>query len=187
MNFAIIGLMKILSGDAAEKLWDKYWDEMRSEWFRLEVLQDYSGEDAGPSLDKWLKGDKEGSLALLETEVHREWVESCQEKLAQGVKLVRIHVAEEPYSPYLEWELMHYEHINVPKCGERVFLVNRTDAAGLDIPPGDLMIFDNNRAVVNAYDQTGMMVSETFYDENDDVREFIKLAGNLMEIARPLT
>ena len=100
--------MKTLSRDEADVLWDKYWDEMRVEWFKLEVLQDYTPEDDGPSLRSWLGGNKQESIELLKTTKNREWVESCQEKIRQGVRLMRVHVVDKPYSPYIEWELEHY-------------------------------------------------------------------------------
>ncbi|MGH7157003.1 MAG: DUF6879 family protein [Candidatus Saccharimonadales bacterium] len=50
--------MKTLPRRQAGELWGKHWNEMSQEWFKLEVLQDYSAEDAGPSLDAWLEGDK---------------------------------------------------------------------------------------------------------------------------------
>jgi hypothetical protein len=41
---------------------------MSHEWFKLEVLQDYTGEDDGPSLRAWLSGDKQKSIELLKTD-----------------------------------------------------------------------------------------------------------------------
>jgi len=178
--------MKTLEGRAAEELWDRYWREMRREWFKLEVLQDYSGEDASPSLAKWLEGDEQGSIALMKAENHREWAESCRQKLAEGVKLTRLHIVEKPYGPYLRWELRHYEHINVPRCGEKVYLVDKARTAALDIPEGDLMIFDDSRAVVNTYDKNGLMIRETFYEKGDDISRFLRLAAQLKELAQPL-
>jgi hypothetical protein len=41
---------------------------MNQEWFKIEVLQDYTGEDDGPSLRAWLNGDKKQSIELLKTD-----------------------------------------------------------------------------------------------------------------------
>ena len=90
--------MKTLSRDKAEGLWDKYWDEMAKEWFKLEVLQDYSAEDDSPSLRSWYRGDKQTMKAT----DNREWIEICQHKIRQGVALIRLHVVEKLYSPYIE-------------------------------------------------------------------------------------
>lgn len=56
--------MKTLDRPESHKLWNKYWRDMKQEWFKIEVLQDYTGEDDSPSLRAWLAGDKERSLAL---------------------------------------------------------------------------------------------------------------------------
>lgn len=178
--------MKTLRRETANELWERYWNEMRYEWFKLEVLQDYSGEDASPSLESWLKGDKQRSVTLMKAENHQEWVKSCRQKQAQGVNFIRIHAVEEPYSPYLEWELKHYEYINIPKCGEKVYLINKADIADLKLPAGDLMIFDGTRAVINTYDKNGFMTHETFYEKGDDISHFLKLASALKKLAQPL-
>ena len=159
---------------------------MRSEWFKVEVLQDYSGEDAGPSLNSWLKGDKEKSIDLIKKANYIKWVEGCQKKIKQGVKLIRTHVVEEPFTPYIEWEVEHYKLVNVPKCGEKVYLLNRLDITDLELPAGDLMIFDKKRVVVNKYNSRGRMTHQTFYDEADDIARFLELRIELMKRAMPL-
>lgn len=178
--------MKTLPREQANVLWGKWWGEMRDEWFKVEVLQDYSGEDAGPSLEAWIKGDKQTSIRLIREENHIEWVEDCQKKLKQGVELTRIHLVEEPPTPYLEWEVEHYKLVNIAKCGESVYLLNRSEVKDLDIPAGDLMVFDKKRAVVNTYNSRGFMTHETFYDKDHDIKKFLELRKKLMERARPL-
>lgn len=173
--------MKTLRRERANILWDVWWDEMHDEWFKVEVLQDYSGEDAGPSLNQWLKGYKEQSIQLMKLGDYSEWIQDCQKKLNQGVNLIRIHVTEEPLTPYMEWELQHYKIVNIPKCGEKVHLVSRSDILELELPAGDLMIFDKKRVVVNKYNSRGLMTHQTFYDENDDINKFLELRKMLME------
>jgi len=81
----MIVAMKTLPRAEADAVWDKYWNEMHSEWFKLEVLQDYSPEDEGPSLKKWLEGDKQRSIEFLKADPNPEFTKICQEKLRQGV------------------------------------------------------------------------------------------------------
>ncbi len=159
---------------------------MRNEWFKVEVLQDYYGEDAGPSLDYWLKGDKKRSINLIKAADYSKWVEDCRKKLEQGVRLTRMHIVEEPYSPYIEWELEHYKYVNIPKCGEEIYLVNRLEFKDSGLPSGDLMIFDKKRAVVNKYNSRGRMTHQSFYDETDKIGRFLELRKTLMERAQPL-
>ena len=169
-----------------DELWDKYWHEMANEWFKLEVLQDYTGEDDGSSLRAWLKGDKNRSIELLRTDDDPEFTRECCAKRDQGVKLTRIHMIEEPPSPYMLWELEYYKYISIPLRSEQVSIIHKADVAALDLPDGDLMIFDGRRAIENSYDKTGRMVQANFYDERDDLSQFIKLKKALESRSRPL-
>jgi hypothetical protein len=102
------------------------------------------------------------------------------------MKLTRVHLVDEPYSRYLEWELEHYRIINIPKCGEDVFLLNYDDAKDLEIPGGDIMFFDDNRVVVNEYNPFGKMIAATFYGEEDSLNKFLQLRKELRIRMRPL-
>jgi len=158
---------------------------MKREWFKVEVLQNYIGEDDSPSLRAWLAGDKQQSLALLNQTSRSDWREMCQEKHDVGVLMRRIRIIEKPYTPYTEWELEFYKHVNIPG-GEQIFIVNKQDVTDLDLPSGDLMMFDTKRVAICAYDTTGRVVKQTFYDENDDIARFLQLKHDLLSLARPL-
>ena len=180
------GGMKTLERKEANKLWDKWWGEMRREWFKVEVLQDYYGEDSGPSLDSWLQGRKDESVKLMAKLGSNEWTKSCRQKIQDGAKLIRLHLVEKPYSPYIEWEIEIYKRKNIPLGGEQVYLVDKKDLSGHEIPSGDMMIFDDKRVVINTYDNNGLMTHETFYDETDDTSSFLKLKKELFKLAQPL-
>lgn len=177
--------MKTLNRAEARKLWDPYWYDMEKEWFKVEVLQDYTGEDDSPSLRSWLAGNKKQSLRLLKQTSHGGWSERCKEKHDQGVLMRRVRIIKKPYTLYTEWELEFYKHINLPN-GEQVFIVDKQEAEGLDLPSGDLMMFDNMRAVICAYDNSGRVAQQTFYDEGEDISQFLKLKYDLLALARPL-
>jgi hypothetical protein len=178
--------MKTLSREQVDALWDKFWNEMSQEWFKLEVLQDYTPEDDGPSLQAWLKGDKAKSIELLKSDDDPEFTRDCRHKISQGVNLLRLHIIEEPLTKYLEWEIEHYKQISIPRRGEQVFVVHKTDASDLMLPAGDLIIFDNRRAILNKYDPKGLMIEETFYDESDDISDFLMLRKELIKRAEKL-
>ena len=178
--------MKTLPADQQDELWDKYWREMGQEWFKVEVLQDYKGEDNGSSLLAWLSGDKKLSIELLETDEDPEFTKDCRQKTAQGVKLSRVHIVEEPLSPYMQWEMEYYKRVSIPLRGEQVFVVRKSDLNSSDLPDGDLMIFDKRRAIVNSYDQTGLMTQADFYDESDDINHFLRLRKVLNLASKPI-
>jgi hypothetical protein len=177
--------MRTLDRAEAFELWNKYWHDMNQEWFKIEVLQDYTGEDDSPSLRAWLAGNKEQSIALLKTTSHNDWREMCEEKHSAGVLMRRIRILETPYTPYTEWELEFYKHVNTPG-GEQIFIINRQGVAGVDLPSGDLMMFDDKRVAICSYDKTGRVIGQTFYDENDDTAKFLQLKHDLLPLARPL-
>ena len=159
---------------------------MSREWFKIEVLQDYKGEDDSPSLRAWLNGDKKRSVELLKTDDDPEFTADCRQKAALGVKLYRVHIIDETLSPYMEWEINYYKHISIPLRGEQVSIIRRADLNGLDLPAGDLMIFDKRRAIVNSYDQTGLMTQADFYDEHDSISHFLELRKGLKFLAKPI-
>lgn len=178
--------MKTLSRAVSDKLFDKWWDEMTNEWFKVEVLQDYAGEDDGPSLRNWIKGDKQTAIELIKSSDYSKWAKDCREKLAQGVKLIRIHIVEQPLTDYIEWEIEHYKLVNIPRCGESVHLLNRAKVADLSLPDGDFMIFDEKKVVLNKYDKKGSMTHQTFFEEPDDIGNFLEFRQRLVERAKPL-
>jgi hypothetical protein len=113
------------------------------------------------------------------------WSERCKEKSDRGVLMRRIRIIEKPYTPYTEWEVEYYKRINIPG-GEQLFIVDKQQAKDLNLPSGDLMMFDNRRAVICGYDKTGRMVNQTFYDESDAITGFLQLKHDLLALAQPL-
>lgn len=160
---------------------------MNKEWFKLEVLQDYSGEDDGESLRCWIRGEKQKSIQLMKEELDPGELQDYHQKQAAGVKLTRIRMLNSPHSVYTAWELEHYNHVNIPLYGEQIYLLENTEALSLKLPGGDLMIFDNERAVLNSYSKNGQVINQTFYDQADDINEFIQLSKKLKSLAKPMT
>src|SRR5581483_12017974 len=174
--------MKTLPREPALQLWNAWWDELKEEWFKIEVLQDYSGEDASPSLQAWLAGDKQTSIALM-PKYGKAWIEMCRRIPARKR---RFHIIEKPYTPYLEWEIELYKRMNIPLAGEEVFLVPKESVAHLALPDGDVMIFDNKRIVHNHYSPTGYLEQMDFYEEGDDITTFRNLKSALVKYGTPV-
>lgn len=172
--------MKTLNREETIIEWDKFWNEMKDEWFKVEVLQDYSAEDIGDSFQAWLAGDREKSLELMKKDAgSNEWVKMSS---ATPAKKIRIHIVEEPYSPYLLWEIEHYKSVNIPLVKEEVYLVKREVVKDLDIPDGDFMIFDNKRVVRNYYTPEGKVYKADFYYEDDDISKFLDLKTEISKV-----
>lgn len=172
--------MKTLPREQANGVWDEFWDGIKSEWFKVEVLQDYSTEDTGESLSAWMAGDKERSIEVLRREPH-PWADSCRAKVENGVKLIRVHVVDYPLSEYMQWEIEVYKTRNVLLGKEEVYLVDRKDIVDIDLPAGDVMMFDQEKLIVGQYDETGYAFMQTIYDQDDDISRFLDLRAKLLD------
>lgn len=172
--------MKTLPREPGFELWGQWWDALEEEWFKIEVLQNYYGEDKGPSLDAWLSGDKKRSVQLMKklNKNTEAWVTALQKSPAQKR---RFHVVQKPYTPYIEWEIQLYKNFNIPLGGEIVHLVPAEKVKHLDIPDGDVMTFDRKRVARNHYNADGFCERIDFYDiaEGDDISQFLKLRKEL--------
>jgi hypothetical protein len=184
--------MEQLAREPARVRWQEFWHGMHKEWFKIEVLQDYSGEDDCESLQAWLLGDKTRSLDLMRTMPQRAaWEAQCQQKCAEGVQMRRVRIIQRPLTPYTAWELEFYRRANIPG-GEEILVVDHDDIAHLHhwLPAGDVMLFDGERAGQCDYDSSGRMTSETFYDLANDagvMAGFLQLQADLLAVARPLS
>ncbi len=173
--------MKTLEGQQAYDYWDNFWDKMEKEFFKVEVLQFY-GEDESESLTKYLNGDVEGALAILNEEAKSlSWGEDKPK-----VKKTRIHIVEQPLTPYILWEIEVYRRNNIPKVGEEIFLVDKKKLTDVELPDGDFIIFDGKMVSQNHYDNNGKMKSIEFFEETDDITKYLELMKVLRERAVPM-
>lgn len=115
---------------------------------------------------------------MLEEDAQGEWIKMAKDT---PFKKIRIHIIEQPYTPYIEWEIEHYKLINIPLAKEEVYLVDKNRVKNLDIPDGDFVIFDEQRVARNYYDQSGKEYRMDFYDKNDDINKFLLLRSQLLE------
>lgn len=170
--------MIFLSREQCYKEWNRFWDEAQIEFFKVEDVQDYSGEDTQQdgSLQLWMKGDKEAALDLIRTN-RNEWAEQTS---AKPITKIRIHVVDEPYCEYLKWEIEHYKLVNIPLGKERTFLVNREDVPDYNL--GDFMLFDGTRVTKSHYSAVGRLEGMDIY-ENEPIDEFLAARELLMKYA----
>jgi hypothetical protein len=65
-------------------------------------------------------------------------------------------------------------------------VIEKAEAGELELPKGDMVIFDESRVAVNSYDQNGLVVSTDFYDQADDISKFLKLKSELQKRAKAI-
>lgn len=165
--------MKTLNREDTHIEFDKFWDELKTEWFKVEALQDYSAEDESDSLKEWFSGNREGAIKLIKSNINLS-------EDNNKINKIRIHIVDEPYSEYLLWEIEHYKLVNIPIEGEKVFLLNREDIKNLEISDGDFMIFDNKKVIRNHYGPDGKMYKADLYYEEDNISDFLALKNNIL-------
>lgn len=175
--------MKYLNRTEALKLWNTYWDDTTVEFFKVEAVQDYGAEEIAqtPSYNAWLKEDRTLAIALIKKNAN-QWAKQTKNK---PILKRRIRIVKEPYTSYLEWEIMYYKLVNIPLGGEKVFLVNWNNI-NVEAIPGDFMIFDNQRVANSHYDDTGRMIGMDFYDKGEDITQFMQLKDLLLSYAEEL-
>ncbi|RJO60013.1 hypothetical protein C4544_06615 [candidate division WS5 bacterium] len=168
--------MKVFEGQGRE-VFEKFKNETQERAFKLETLQYYAEDADDPSLKKWLNGDKNESIRLLGGNAKERsgwWPKD------EKIKKTRIHIIEYPLSEYIKWEIEAYRYVNIPYCGEEVYLL---DSKHMDeyqnIPEG--WIYDDNRAVIINYDKNGKVLGFETY-EGDEVKPFINLRERLLKL-----
>ena len=176
--------MKSLGREESLEQWQVYWNEAKLEFFKVEAMQDYGAEDIAqsPSYNAWLGGDKKKSIELIKLNAHK-WANQTREK---HIRKIRVRIVVEPYSSYLQWEIKHYKLSNIPIGGEEVYILNLKDIPELKIP-GDFMIFDNARVANSHYSNEGKMLGMDFYDNGENITEFLKLKNEFMKHGKILS
>ena len=173
--------MKAVGRKEQGEIFEKFWNEVTQEFFKIEVLQDYTGEDDGPSLQAWLNGKKKKSLYIMKEEVHKdeffEWANSKKE-----IDKIRLRIVEKPYTPYTVWEIELYKNFNIPYAGEKVFLLDKKSIDSIWLPEGDTLIFDQKRVISNHYNKNGFCIGADIYDETDDISKFLELKEMLLKM-----
>ncbi len=175
--------MKTTLRNKIDSTWNQYWEEATSEFFKVEAVQDYGAEENVQSLSfkAWKNGDKKLSIRMI-MENANLWSKQTSEK---HILKRRVHIVKEPYTPYLEWEIMHYKLVNIPMGKEKVYLIKYGDL-GDNLIPGDFMIFDDERVANSHYDKSGKMISMDFYNRGEDISEFLSLKDLLLTKATEL-
>jgi hypothetical protein len=181
--------MKQLTLAESLKTMDTLFKAAKQTMFKAEVLQDYTAVDDGPSLRAWLDGDSQKSRTLGRAD--RGLIDYREACLASPASITRVHIVEEPYTPYLEWEIaVCYKDSLLGHSAEKILLVNANKLAGLTLPAGDFWLFDDKRVLQWKYEHgNGKTVGAKLWDESqgDDIDYFRQLRKSLLDNAKPVT
>jgi hypothetical protein len=113
--------------------------------YRLETLQSYDVPQEEDSLAAFLAGDPVSFGPSKD-----DWTATIASAVAAGKSVRRVHVAEEPLSDYLRYEMLSYKP-NV-EAGEDVRIL---PGRWPDLPRRDYWLFDSADLWLMEYDQDG--------------------------------
>jgi hypothetical protein len=99
---------------------EEFFARFHKSAFRLEALPQYLGT-SDPAFRAFSEGRP---LPLSERPTKQDWMRHVANACAQGKRIYRVHVLDQPLTPYLEYELASYPE-NV-KAGEEVYIADRT-------------------------------------------------------------
>lgn len=185
--------MKKLSRDKAFKIWQNFFDNLEEEFFKVETLQHYLGENEDiPGLKDYLNGNHESAKQKLQKyaanqELHDSLITESKKQSKAGIQSIRIRITEKPLHPYLKFEIEHYKQVNIPLGKKEVFIVDRADIDDSTFELGDFMIFDRNRVADSSYSEDGRLVGMDIYEPEDNIEKFLNTRKLYMNIATPLS
>ena len=155
--------------------------------FKVEVLQDYSAVDDSPSLRAWLNGDIEKSKQIAQEDAGIiAWRQKC---LTSPADITRVHVVDEPFTDYLNWEMeIIYRDSLLRNKAEKILLVFSATLLDKQLPSGDFWIFDNKTVLQWEYEQgRGKVVGAKIWESDEDTSYFLNIRDSLLDVARPVS
>ncbi|WP_433461711.1 DUF6879 family protein [Spirillospora sp. CA-128828] len=161
---------------------NRQWTIDGEDSWKLERAQHFI-EPGLPSWDAFARGDWDTALHLVDAE--REWIEEFSAQARRKrIRLYRVRVAEEPLTPYLQWE-MHLLRLRA-ECGERIRIVDgaavaRFERAGRSLP--ELVTLGTSTLYRVLYDDDGALDGAIRFESPDLVRAVTGLTRGLFRRA----
>jgi hypothetical protein len=168
--------------DLADPAFQAAFASIQRSWFRLETLQVYDAPSEREMLRAFLAGEPQPGTG----ERHDAWTTMIQRHIAAGRQLQRVHVIEEPLTPYIEFELTWGYAAGVAGGEDiRVIPVRRGQwPAGL--PHEDFWTFDGAAVWRMDYDAGGQVLGAELSHDPADVARYLAWQDVALRLAIPL-
>ena len=160
---------------------DAHVASAKVEIFRFEWLRLYGVASDLEEFKRWQQGEPTAA-----DDPDNDYYVRLRKKRSQGVKQVRVRIADFPVHDYLRYEIAFYrgsiEH------GEEIFMLERALAVQCmqtTVVAGDYWLFDRERALLFNYDEGGELVGQQWV-EPADVPKYVALRDVLEREAMPL-
>jgi hypothetical protein len=175
-------MRRSLSGEEFDAEFERWWRELRAEFFKCEAQQVYDETGEEEFLALFRAGDLDQLHRLLDEDVAR--AESIwNDARRRGISFLRCHIYDLPLSEYLRFELEAYKV--QARAGERIWMMPRSALADADTS-ADVMLFDRQRALIADYSPTGILLGATATDDPDDIARLDALRETCLAAGVPL-
>ncbi len=148
--------------------------------FRWEALQAYQVAHDEPSLVAFRDGTPRPERSVRTS----PWLARIATSTAASKQWLRVRRVVEPWSEYVEWEMLAY--VESQAAGERILVQPAAHAVAVD----DFWLFDGAEtdqcAIVMHYDQAGVPERFELLDDDARLRELFQLKDKLIEDTVPL-
>jgi hypothetical protein len=135
--------MTLLQGQAFDNLFRTFHHSA----FHVELKDSYHvPEEAGP-FELFRQGKPD------DFSWHQPWLRLVREATQAGKSITRVRVVTVPHCDYTRWGLT-VAPLNI-QAGEDLRWLPRHRASGIDFPPDDYWLFDDNRVVFTLFEDDG--------------------------------
>ncbi|MET8364122.1 DUF6879 family protein [Micromonospora sp. NPDC005194] len=138
--------MRLFTGDAFDDLFRTFSRTA----FHLEVQDTYETPEESEPLKLFLEGKPD------DFGWHQSWLQLVEEATSVGRSVTRARVVTVPHVDYTRWGLTVAE-LNIA-AGEDIRWLPRHHAEGIDLPPDDFWLFDDERVVFTVFEPSGQFV-----------------------------
>ncbi|ARZ69653.1 hypothetical protein M1P56_02150 [Streptomyces sp. HU2014] len=145
--------------------WNRCFDSMRSEAWRLETLPVYTMPQEAEKMDRFLAGEKSPD------DYWSSWMGEVREWRKEGKRAGRVHIVTRPLSEYLRFEFEYYYRHHV-KAGEDIRILDVTERENPLPGVRDFWMFDRSKVVLMNYRPDGTQISRELHD--GDVSRFVE-------------
>jgi len=165
------------------KTWEELWPTLKSQYFMLETLQEYSEVD-NPAYVSFLEGDFDKSKELMAKSIGN-YKESYNSLFKKGADFIRVHIVKMPLSSYLkDFELQSYKISTT--YGERILIADIKEI-GEDVNNiSDFLLFNGKIAMVHDYDDKGLLIGGWLVKDKGYCKKLKELSQKLISKSVPL-
>ena len=148
---------------------DPFFDEARTEWFRLEALHSYSVGAEQARLGAYLAGESYESVPE-----PTAWYEEIRRRTDEGVVYRKVRVVQGPLSEYERWEL-EWGYAGSERHGQRTFIIDLAETPQPPELPGyDWWMFDERVVLRFCYDDSGEFLGAEPIDDPGQVAAHVR-------------